>query len=148
MATQTELIRGKVAKILNSRELALNIGKQQGVESGMLFDILSDAGLDIKDPDTDEELGSVDLPKTRVKITRVYDTLSVASTYRTKRVRVGGGVGPVGIGSLFEPPVWETHHETLKASGSFERSGEDLGESQSYVSRGDRVVQVVDDEQT
>ena len=143
MATQTELIRGKIAKILNSRDVALNIGKHQGVESGMLFDILSDAGLDIKDPDTGEELGSVDLPKTRVRITRVYDTLSVASTYRTKRVKVAGS----SIGSLFEPPAWETHYETLKASGSFERAGEDLDESRSYVSRGDRVVQVLNVEQ-
>ena len=109
----------------------------------MLFDILSDAGLDIMDPDTDEDLGSVDLPKTRVKVTRVYDNLSVASTYRTKRVKVGGS----SISSLFEPPTWETHFETLKLTGSFDRASEDLAESQSYVSRGDRIVQVPDDEQ-
>ena len=100
MATQTELIRGKVAKILNSREVALNIGQMHGVETGMLFDILSNAGLGIVDPDTNEELGSVDLPKTRVKITHVYDNLSVASTYRTKRVRLG-----TSLASLFDPPT-------------------------------------------
>ena len=78
MATQTKLIRGKIARILSTREVALNIGEQNGVALGMLFDIVSEAGLDIRDPDTDRELGSVELPKVRIKVTRVYDKLSVA----------------------------------------------------------------------
>ena len=57
MATQTKLIRGKIARILSTREVALNIGEQNGVALGMLFDIVSEAGLDIRDPDTDRELG-------------------------------------------------------------------------------------------
>ena len=143
MLTQTELIRGKVAKILNLRDVALNIGQKQGVELGMLFDILSTKGLDIEDPDTGEDLGSIELPKARVKISRVYDKVSVATTYRTERVNVGG----VGLNALFQPPKWETRYETLKIKESFERSGEDLDEHDSYVARGDVVVQVLDEEQ-
>ena len=141
MATQTDVIRGKIAKILNSREIALNVGGQDGVETGMLFDILYQKGLGINDPDTGEELGSVDLPKQRVKITRVYDRLSVASTYRSNRVNTGGV--DLGVHSLFQPPRWETRYETLKLEGPLERSSEDSDEQDSYVSIGDPVVQVV-----
>ena len=147
MATQTKLIRGKIARILSTREVALNIGDQNGVALGMLFDIVSEAGLDIRDPDTDRELGSVELPKVRIKVTRVYDKLSVASTYRTKRVNIGGRNAGLSIHSLFRPPKWETHYETLERDESFERSSEDLDERGSYVLIGDPVVQVLDDDE-
>ena len=152
MSTQTEPIRGKVARILNSREVALNIGKEHGVESGMLFDILSPNGLPIEDPDTDEVLGSVDLPKVRVKINRVYDRVSVATTYRTKRVNVGGlGLEPGGTvramsRSLFAPPKWETRYETLKIKEPSSHVKEDSETQDDYITRGDIVVQTLDDD--
>ena len=151
MVTQTELIRGKVARILSTREVALNIGKEHGIEPGMLFEILYAAGMVIEDPDTGEALGSVDVPKVRVKVTRVYDKWSVASTYRTKAVNVGG----VGLDTssyqtltakLFQPPKWERRYETLRTRGSFEHSAQDLDEEDSYVTIGDAVVQVLDEQ--
>ena len=139
----TELIRGKVAKILNSREVALNIGTLQGVELGMCFDILSTKGNDIRDPDTGDVLGNVDLAKAKVRVSRVYEKVCVASTYRTKRVNVGGS--GMAVTSIFEPPKWVTRYETLKTRGSFENSGEDIDEEDSYVSPGDPVVQVIEE---
>lgn len=137
MATQTEPIRGKVAKILNSREVALNIGREQGVASNMVFEILSSDGDAILDPDTGASLGSVNLPKTRVKINRVDEKFSIASTYRSRRVNASGF-------GLFEPPKWETRYETLKSKESFESAAEPLDEWDSYVNRGDIAVQVMD----
>ncbi len=151
MVAQTELIRGKIAKILSTREVALNIGKEDGVKPGMLFEILYATGLGIEDPDTGEDLGSVNVPKARVKVTQVYDKLSVASTYRTKSVNVGG----VGVDTnsyrtltakLFQPPKWKRRYETLKTKESFEHSAEDLDEEDSYVIIGDPVVQVLDEQ--
>lgn len=139
MTLSTELIRGKVAKILSSREVALNVGKKHGVELGMLFDILSPKGHLITDPDTGESLGSVELPKVRVRISRVNNNLSVASTYRTTRVNV--------INAPFQPPKWEVRYETLKNGQSFESGAEDLDEKDSYVSRGDEVIQVIDNDE-
>ena len=148
MVVQTELIRGKIAKILSTREVALNKGKEHGVEPGMLFEILYATGLGIEDPDTGEALGSVDVPKARVKVTQVYDKLSVAGTYRTKSVNVGGvGVDPSSYAKLFQPPKWERRYETLKTRESTKHSAEDLGEEDSYVTIGDAVVQVLDEEQ-
>ena len=153
MATRTELIRGKVARILSTQEVALNVGSEHGVERGMLFDILSPKGLGITDPDTGEELGSVDLPKAQVKVSRVYDKMSVANTYRTKSVNVGGtsslGMGLDLTARLFQPPKWETRYETFRTKESFEQDREDLNEEDSYVASGDPVVQVpTDDEQS
>ena len=139
MTTQTEIIRGKIAKILNSREVALNIGLEDGVAAGMVFEILSSNSQTILDPDTGAVLGSFTSPKTRVKVNRVEDKFSVAGTYRSRRVDVGNP-------RLFSAPVWETRYETLKAKGSFETSYEDLQEQDSYVAVGDPVVQVIDGE--
>ena len=138
MTTQTELVRGKIAKVLNSREVALNIGKNHGVTPGMRFEILSPDGFDIPDPDTGARLGSVAIPKVTVKITRVYDQVSVAATYRTKRVDISRR-------ALFQRPQWERRYETLKAGGGFEKDTADLAEADSYVATGDPVVQVLDE---
>ncbi len=139
MGIHSDPIRGKIAKILTSREVALNIGKNQGVEVGMLFDILFE--VDVTDPDTGAELGAVELPKTRVKITRISDKVAVASTYRTRRVNVGGS-GTV-LSAMFQPPKWETRRETLRVRESFEPIGDHLDEENSYVAVGDPVVQVL-----
>lgn len=149
MAVQTKVIRGKIARVLNSREVALNVGDNKGVEVGMLFDVLS-RGEDIVDPDTGESLGSLDLPKTRVKIVRVYDKLAVASTYRTKRVNANadkypGLRFPPTIEEFFQPPKWETRYETIRAGGAFERDTADMSEDESFVKTGDPVVQVAGD---
>ena len=47
---------------------------------------------------------------------------------------------------LFQAPTWETRYETLKSTGAFESTSEDLDEKDSYVSVGDPVVQVIDGE--
>ena len=135
-------IRGKVARILNSRDLAINVGSKDGVVVGMYFDVLDPKGEDIKDPDTGEVLGSVERPKVRVQIVQVQERLSVASTYKKRQVNVGGqGADLRGtLAELFMPPKLVTKYETLKTT---ERTWEDLDESESYVKIGDPVVQVV-----
>ena len=67
MTTQKEPIRGKIAKVLNSREVALNVGAEQGVAPGMRFRILSLAGDEIRDPDSGAVLGNVRRPKAIVR---------------------------------------------------------------------------------
>jgi len=143
---RAEPIRGKVAQILNSRDLALNIGEENGVTLGMIFDIVDPKGDQVRDPDTGEVLGSLDRPKVRVRISAVHPRLSVASTYKSRKVNVGG-VGAVGglagIGDfsrLFRPPEIVVKYETLKTT---EKTWETLDESHSYVKIGDPVVQVM-----
>ena len=138
MTTEIKPITGKIAKILNSREVALNVGREQGIKVGMLFDVLDPAGFEVRDPDTGEPLGSVASPKVRVRIVRAQERLSVAATCKAKRVS--------NWRDLFEPPILEKRYETLKTERSFERDIKDLDEADSYVSTGDPVVQVLDGE--
>src|SRR5579862_1071556 len=82
--TDDERIRGKVAAILSARELILNVGAEDGVEVGMQFVILNSKGVNVTDPDTGHVLGTVEVPKTVVKVVRVdAEHLSVARTFRT-----------------------------------------------------------------
>lgn len=136
----TNLIRGKVARVLNSREIAINVGAEEGVDVGMHFDVLNPKYENIKDPDTFELLGSIECPKVRVQITRVQERLSIASTYRKKKINVGGTSLMGSFSEFLMPPDWRTKYETLKTD---DQSWEDIEEEESYVKVGDPVVQVV-----
>ena len=138
-------IRGKVARILNSREVALKIGSRDGVGVDMYFDILDPQMQDISDPDSEEVLGSILRPKVRVRVTWVDDRLSVATTFRKTTVNVGGQMPDVGLYGLSSfsralmPQKWVTKYETLK---SRDTEMEPLAEDESFVGRGDAVVEV------
>ena len=140
----TPPIRGKVARILTSRELVINVGTREGVTVGMYFDVMDPRGEDVTDPDTHEVLGSVPRPKVRVQVTTVQERLAVASTFKKTQVNVGGrGTGfavGAGIAELLTPPKWVTKYETLK---THEKTWEDLDEEESFVKTGDPVVQVI-----
>ena len=136
------MIRGKVARILNSREVALNIGSDVGVEVGMIFDILSDKPEDVIDPDTKEILGHINRCKVRVKVSHVEARLAVAATFKKTAINVGGtgALASLALSRALSPPEWVDRAETLKTT---ERTWEDLDESESYVKTGDVVVNVL-----
>lgn len=137
-------LRGKVARVLNSRELAINLGLEHGVAVGNLFDVLDPKGEDITDPETGEVLGSVERPKVRVKVISVQEKLCIASTYKSRKVNVGGMGRDLGFGrmaDMLRPPEYVTKYETLKTK---EKTWEDLDEKESFVKTGDPVVLVVE----
>jgi hypothetical protein len=141
--TQTDddgRIRGKVAAILSKRELILNIGSDDGVEVGMKFVILNSKGVDVTNPDTGEILGTVEVPKTVVKVVRVSgEHLSVARTFRTIRGTPGILSAVSAISGTPSGP------ETLEiASGSSLKA--ELSEEDSYVKRGDVALSTHGDE--
>ena len=76
-------LHGKVAKLLNARQVAINIGKNQGVLEGTSFAVLNRNAGRIEDPDTGEVLGSMSLPKITVTVTHIYENFSVAEVLRT-----------------------------------------------------------------
>lgn len=138
--TRDEPVRGKVAKVLNHREVALNRGFADGVKLGMKFDILNPDSQEIRDPDTNEALGFIERPKSRVRVTQVQDRVSVAETFRFRKVNVGGD----GVGwGMFQPPKWEKRYETFRENGAKSKS-KDGAEFSKLVSVGDPVVQAVE----
>ena len=139
-------IQGKVAKILSSREIVLNIGIEHGVDLGMSFDVMAASESDIVDPDTNEVLGSIRRPRVRVKVTHIQSKISVASTFQSKRVNLGGSglflnpalrFGPIARSLM--PPSWVSEYETLRKT---EKTPETFNEKDSKVKVGDPVVQV------
>jgi hypothetical protein len=139
MASRTPL-KGLVAKILTSRELVINIGAKDGVAPGMVFKILDTKGQDIRDPETNDVLGSILRTKVVVRAVTVQERLTLCETFRSRRANVGGtGVG--NIARMFQAPRWVDEYETLKTT---EATWEDLDESQSYVKPGDPVEQVLE----
>ena len=142
----TKPIRGKVAHVLNTREIAINVGTAKGVTVGMYFDVM-DTYDEIRDPDTDEVLGSLERPKIRVKIIHVQEKLALATTYQKERVNIGGtGRGlPLGpFARALMPPTWVEKYETL---GKTEKTKDVLDEKDSYVNVGEPVVQTIEDDE-
>lgn len=140
-----DLVRGKVAQILNSRELVINRGRDAGVRVGMRFAVIDTTGEGITDPDTGEQLGSLQRTKVQLEVTQVSDRMAVAKTYKLRRVNVGGSNYQLGnIGSLFAPARIVERPETLKVEDA---EWEPLTESRSFVKIGDPVVEIRADEE-
>ena len=91
-------IEGKIAKILNTRELVLNRGSDDGVSVDMEFAVL-EPRLSIIDPETQEPLGELEREKIRVRVFETHPKFSLARTYETYRELnrdrgLLGGFGP------------------------------------------------------
>lgn len=139
----TDPIRGKVAAVVSKRELALNVGEEQGVTVGMRFAILNRKGVGITDPDTGEPLGDIPVVKTVVKVVRVDGPrLSTARTFRTIPGRPGLADALIGAGNFAGRPA---RTETLSIDPSREDVIE-IKEEDSFVKKGDTAVQTVGDE--
>lgn len=126
-------IEGKVAQLIDTQSLVINRGSEHGVGVGMRFAVLNPRGAEIKDPDTNEVIGSVELEKVIVKVVRVETRLAVARTFRTFRT-----------GGMWLPSISGTRRETLRTDQTTYR--EELDPKDSYVKVGDPVVQVLGDE--
>jgi hypothetical protein len=132
MTDDDGLIRAQVAQVLNSTDLAINRGAKDGVEVGMRFAILSDRGAEIKDPETGEVLGSIEIAKTLVKIISVTPRVAVGRTFRTK-----GGAS--SIASALAYMTASERSETLRTDER--RVQQELDPKDSFIKAGDQAVQ-------
>jgi hypothetical protein len=137
-------IEGLVAGILTERELAINIGSEHGVESGMAFQVMANAATEITDPKTGEVLGSITREKVRVRATRVAPRFSICKTYQVHTTPGGilGGTAATALANVFERS--REFPETLKAEDAAYLP--DLPEEDSFVKKEDRVIQLLDED--
>lgn len=141
-------IKGKVAKILNSRELVINVGSDSGVIEGMAFNVLDPSGEDIKDPDTGRVLGSLRRTKLQVKVTAVYSNMAVAITFKKTTHRIGRTAIPAfasefsTLARMLDVQRTVVKQETLKKP---DEAYDPLDEKDSYVKVGDIVESVQTD---
>ena len=134
-------IEGKVAAIVNERDLVINRGSGAGVEEGMKFKVV-EAELAIKDPDTGEALGTFDREKIRVRIVEVHPKYSIGKTYETYVVNVGGAFPDFAdvFRRMATPRQEVTKVRTLRADDT--TILEPMNEASSIVKVGDMVVEV------
>ncbi len=144
----TQLIRGKVAKVLNAREIVINAGTTDGVTVGTYFDVMDIHGEEIRDPDTNEVLGSLERPKVRVRVTYAQENLSVATTPRSNGVNTDFVVGLADLAIPTLGPVARSLIGTpQKPYAQLQKAAEttdELDEEDSRVQIGDPVVQVLE----
>lgn len=140
-------ITGKVAAILNEREVALNIGSTEGVEIGMRFKILANEPFQVRDPDSGDVLGSVDREKLRVKVVDVQERLTVCRTYRAlpsrQLSRYSTGYVDTWLAEMSRPAM----EAFIGAPRADHGRPEPLSEQESYVKMGDRAVRLDRDEE-
>lgn len=135
--TPKSRLEGRVASILNARELVVNIGADAGVTQGQGFAVLAATPMEIRDPDSDEVLDTIDREKVRVEAHDVRPRIAICRTYRMR----GGALGALGFPSsellqAMSRPV----AETLRVEDS--SIPPPLSEEESYVKINDRVVAV------
>ena len=131
---KANVAEGRVARILNERELVINLGTEQGIQDGMKFSVLEETG-NILAPETRESLGSLTREKIRVKIVDVRPKLSVGRTYETISARAPGSF----LGLLQTSTIRKI--QTINVVGS---EAAPFGDSVGYVKVGDKVVQIPD----
>ncbi len=138
------MIEGKVAQVLNARELVINVGTRSGVRVGMTFAVLAETPLEIRDPDSGISLGEIDREKVRVRATEVRDSFTICKTFQTRAVGGRGVQWDVLAALAFTP----SRNETITLRTADSALPPPLSEEESYVKVKDRVKQVEDEEAT
>jgi hypothetical protein len=134
MPAEQPRVEGRVAAILNARELVVNIGAAAGVKPGMKFAVLADTPLEIRDPVNNSVLDTVDREKVRVEAAEVRGNITICRTYRLKG---GNPFRPSsGVFQFFSDAI----PETLRISDA--STPPPLSEEESYVKTNDRVVSI------
>ncbi|NJO04999.1 MAG: hypothetical protein HC876_05425 [Chloroflexaceae bacterium] len=122
---KTVLLQGSVATILNPREIAINIGRNNGVQVGMNFKIVQNNPVEIRDPASGELLGTLKREKARVRVVEAKERFAICRTYK--------------LNILSNENIMESLTEPIPKEGIF---AED-----DYVKVGDTVVQILDEDE-
>jgi hypothetical protein len=107
------MIQTKIARVLNSTSVILAAGSDDGVKEGMEF-VIYDLSETIRDPETGEDLGQLELVKGRVYAVHVQDKLTWAQTKSRTVERV---VSLIPEMLALRRQVKETVYEQLKVEG-------------------------------
>ncbi|MGM0928831.1 MAG: hypothetical protein ACQEXN_03865 [Actinomycetota bacterium] len=135
MSKEDDPITGKVAEVISDREVILNRGSSHGVRKGMYFNILDTSSVGIKDPDTGEPLGGFKRIKITVVAVDVAEKITLAQTFRTRRVNVGGqGPDLSAFNKLLSAPKYVEQPETFRVD---EETPRPLSPKESIVKTGD-----------
>ena len=128
---------GRVAQILNAKELVINIGRESGVKDGQIFAVMAESPIEIRDPVTNDLLDRIDREKVRVKAAEVREKITICRTFRQFH-SVASQIGLVNSAML--EAFRESRPETLRIED--DSTPPPLTEEESYVKVNDRVIAV------
>lgn len=74
-----EKIKGKIIRIIDKKTVVINLGEEHGIDNSSVFYILGEPE-EIIDPFNNDILGTVNVTKTRVKASQVFDKFTIATT--------------------------------------------------------------------
>lgn len=77
----------KVIEIINNTDIIINYGLEDGASVGDKLRII-EKGAPVIDPDTSENLGSIDIIKTTLEVAVPYRKFSICRKYRTSNVEL------------------------------------------------------------
>jgi len=129
-------IEGKVARILNERDLAINKGSDSGVTTGMTFKV-TEPEIAIQDPDTKETLGTLSREKIRVNIVAVEPKYSIGKTYETYVANP--------FQEFLSSSAFPARRVVRRIKTGYGLEPKTTDESGSFVEVGDPVIQVEDE---
>lgn len=96
-------IEGKVVKILNEYSIAINLGWKDGLADGMNIVVFATGSEELKDPNTGESLGCLELVKARLKVSHVQERCSICTAEAVKKAgEEEGGFRTLGAAMMAE----------------------------------------------
>lgn len=134
-------IEGRVASILNERDLVINRGSSDGVLEGMLF-MVNQPNVPIRDPESGLALGELTREKIKVRVIEVHDKFSVAKTYETYNIPAPGG--QTIAEALFHPIIVTRTRKIFAGHSQLDPVTIDI--EGSTVNIGDPVFQIAEQE--
>ena len=110
------MIQTKVARIIDSTQIVLAAGENDGVTKGMEF-VIYDLSDQIFDPETKEDLGRIELVKGKVIAEHVQEKITIARTPSRIIDRIFDPLASVGD-FFTKRTVKETVQDQLKVEGA------------------------------
>jgi hypothetical protein len=138
MRKDTVLLQGNVVKILNQREIAINIGRAHGVQKGMTFAIVASSPEEIRDPETGEVLDVVDRLKALIQAKEVRRRITICSTYKTPKL-----IPDESFNTLYASHGLRNTQEVTDSMEDFALPAL-LADDEQYIRSDDKVKQVED----
>lgn len=135
------MIYTKIAKIVGPTTVILAAGSENGVKEGMEF-VIYDLTDTIRDPDTGDDLGRLEIVKGQVYAVHVQDKITLARTKSRTVQRIDDPMAMVGAslaGRLTRRTATETVWDELKIA---EPTGPSFIASDRVVRVGDKVRSV------
>ena len=136
---QLTRVEGRVAQVLDGRQLVINRGHADGVRIGMRFKIMAESPIQITDPDTGEILDEILREKLRVEVIEARERIAICATYQSRETR--RRLGP-DLDELRRPA--STLPVTFRADKTLTLPP--LDPEEIFLERGDRAVELIEPE--